>query len=681
MEKQLLLGNEAIARGAWEAGALVVSSYPGTPSTEITEAVARYKNEIHAEWATNEKVAMEVAYGAAVAGARAMTCMKHVGLNVAADPFFTAAYTGIRAGLVVVVADDPSMFSSQNEQDSRYYGRSAHIPILEPADAQECLDFVKIAFSLSEAYDTPVMVRLTTRVSHARSLVTLSERVEKELLPFISDSAKYVMTPANARRRHPVVEKREKQMAADASRMSVNRAEMRDAALGVICSGVCYQYVREAAPEASVLKLGMVYPLPGALIQEFAKKVRKLVVIEELEPFLEDAIKAMGVAVSGKKKTGLQGELGIAKVRKALFDGHLMESSATGERSTDKPSEVPAGSSQPVKATAARETRTSEPVETPAGLSRQVETPNASVPVIPRPPALCPGCPHRAVFQALKKLKLTVFGDIGCYTLGGSPPLSSIDTTLCMGASVGMAFGAEKTRGKAFSRKAVAVIGDSTFLHSGITPLIDAVYNHGTITVLILDNRTTGMTGHQENPSTGNDIYGDPAPMIDLAALCLGCGAGSVCTVDPLKAKELEDVIREELEKETVSVIIAKSPCVLLSKDRKEPYHVKDCRACGVCLRIGCPAISSVDDSDASDSVEKNASIGGGVAGGAIDSGGFVTASVHSGGGASSEGGNGASASTGGNKTPVQIDASICAGCGLCVGICPFGSIQGGPRG
>ena len=651
MEKELLLGNEAIARGAWEAGVSVVSSYPGTPSTEITEAIAQYKNEIRAEWATNEKVAMEVAYGAAAAGARAMTCMKHVGLNVAADPFFTAAYTGIQAGLAVVVADDPSMFSSQNEQDSRYYGRSAHIPILEPADAQECLHFIKLAFSLSEEYDTPVMVRLTTRVSHARSLVTLSERMEKELLPYISDPAKYVMTPANARKRHPIVEKREKRMADDASQMEINRVEMRDGRLGVICSGICYQYVREAAPEASILKLGLTYPLPEALIQDFAKKVQKLVVIEELEPFLEDAIKAMGIAVSGKEKTGLQGELGISKVRKALFDQAEKTPGDFGQ-----PAKTPEGFSQPM--------------ELPANFSPPADLPNAIAPAVPRPPALCPGCPHRAVFHALKKLKLTVFGDIGCYTLGGSPPLSAIDTTLCMGASVGMAFGAEKARGKQFSRRALAVIGDSTFLHSGITPLIDAVYNHGTITVLILDNRTTGMTGHQENPATGKDLYGDPAPMTDLHALCLGCGAGSVRTVDPMRKTELENALREELEKETVSVIIAKSPCVLLSKDRLEPYQVENCRACGMCLRIGCPAISNAEG-------RKDVS---------IDNGGIVDASAHGGNdiskaiNASIGGDKNASiaidASTGDDKSPATIDPSACAGCGLCAGICPFGCIQ-----
>lgn len=582
MEKQLLLGNEAIARGAWEAGVRVVSSYPGTPSTEITEAAAKYQ-DINAEWATNEKVAMEVAYGAAVCGVRAMTCMKHVGLNVAADPFFTASYTGIRAGLVIVVADDPSMFSSQNEQDSRYYGRSAHVPILEPSDAQECKDFTMLAFELSEAYDTPVMLRVTTRIAHARTLVTLGNRAERPVLDFPKDPQKYVMVPGNARRRHPVVEKREKQLALDASTMDCNRMEMRNDALGVVCSGVCYPYVREAAPDASVLKLGIVYPLPEALLKSFAGKVQRLVVIEELEPFLEDAMKAMGIAVCGKEKTGLQGELGVRKVRSALLDAE------------------------------------------PALLEAE--------PVVARPPALCPGCPHRAVFDAIKRQKLTVFGDIGCYTLGATPPLSAIDTTLCMGASIGMAFGAEKARGRAYSRSAVAVIGDSTFLHSGITPLIDAVYNGGGITVLILDNRITGMTGHQQNPASGKNLYGEPAPELDLAALCRACGVQHVKVVDPFARHALDATLAEEVAREEVSVVIVKSPCALLIKERPVPVTVEDCRDCGVCMRIGCPVIGRAEPG-AHDTPEKG----------------------------------------------IVIDAPLCTGCALCVDVCPFHCIKGGAR-
>ncbi len=518
MEKTLFLGNEAVARGAWEAGVKVCSSYPGTPSTEITETVSKYP-EINSEWATNEKVAMETAYGAAVGGARAMTCMKHVGLNVAADPFFTAAYTGINAGLVVVVADDPFMFSSQNEQDTRLYARSAHVPVLEPSDAQECKDFMKLAFELSEEYDTPVLLRLTTRIAHARSLVTLQAREERPVRPYEKDMRKYVMMPGPARGRHLVVEEREKKLAENCNKMEINRAEYRDSSIGVVCAGVCYQYVREAAPEVSTFKVGMSYPLPIAAIAEFAAKVDRLIVIEELEPFMENQLKAHGVACSGKDKTGLQGELSVRKIREIL----------TGEKA-DAP----------------------------------------QLPVMPgRPPALCPGCPHRVTFQQLKKRNLTVFGDIGCYTLGALPPLSSVDTALCMGASVGMAFGMEKARGKEFSRSAVAVIGDSTFLHSGVTPLINACYNGGTITVLILDNRITGMTGHQENPASGFDIHGNPAPALDLEALCRACGAASVRTVDPFDVKAFDAALEEELAREAVSVLIVKRPCVLLKGERK----------------------------------------------------------------------------------------------------------------
>ena len=518
MEKALYLGNEAVARGAWEAGVKVCSSYPGTPSTEITETVSKYP-EINSEWATNEKVAMEVAYGAAVGGARAMTCMKHVGLNVAADPLFTAAYTGVNAGLVAVVADDPFMFSSQNEQDSRLYARSAHVPLLEPADAQECRDFMKLAFELSEGYDTPVLLRLTTRIAHARSPVTLGERAERAILPYKKDMRKYVMMPAMARGRHLAVEEREKKLGVNCNKMEINRAEYRDLRIGVVCAGACYQYVREAAPEVSVFKVGMSYPLPVAAIAEFAEKVEKLIVIEELEPFMENQLRAHGVACSGKDKTGLQGELSVLKIREIL----------TGEKA-DLP----------------------------------------QLPAMPgRPPALCPGCPHRVTFQQLKKRGLTVFGDIGCYTLGALPPLSSVDTSLCMGASIGMAFGMEKARGKEFSRHAVAVIGDSTFMHSGITPLIDACYNGGTITVLVLDNRITGMTGHQENPASGFNIHGEPAPALDLEALCRACGAASVRTVDPFDVKAFDAALEEELAREAVSVLIVKRPCVVLKGGRK----------------------------------------------------------------------------------------------------------------
>ncbi len=569
--KKLMLGNEAIARGAYEAGVRVVSSYPGTPSTEITEYAAQY-GEMNCEWAPNEKVAAEVAYGAAMAGARSMTCMKHVGVNVAADPLFTAAYTGIRGGMAVVCADDPAMHSSQNEQDSRYYARAAHIPMLEPSDSQECKDFVRLAFSLSEQYDTPVFVRLTTRIAHARSAVSLEDRAEVEVKPYQRDFMKYVMMPGMARKRHVVVEQRMNQMAEDANTLPVNRMEMGDTSLGVICSGACYAYVKEALPDASVLKLGLVHPLPRKLIGDFAQKVGRLVVIEELEPVIEQQVASWGIAVEGKNLTGLQGELSVSRIS-SMF-----------------------GKDAPL-----------EPADTlPA-----------------RPPVLCPGCPHRGAFYAMKKLKLNVMGDIGCYTMAALPPLSMLDACLCMGASIGMAFGAEKAQGKAFSRRTVAVLGDSTFIHSGITPLIDAVYNGGTITVVILDNSITGMTGHQQNPATGKNIVGEPAPQLNLEVLCKACGVQSVRVVDPFDQKEMQKVLKEETAREAVSVIIARRPCVLLLKEKTVPVRVEDCRNCGVCLGLGCPAIERGD-------------------------------------------------------TGIRINGALCVDCGLCVDVCPFKAIHAG---
>ena len=568
--KKLMIGNEAIARGAYEAGVRVVSSYPGTPSTEITEFCAKYP-EMNCQWAPNEKVAVEVSFGAAMTGARALSCMKHVGVNVASDPLYTAAYTGVNAGLVIAAADDPYMHSSQNEQDSRMIARSSHIPMLEPADSQECLDFTKLAYQLSEEYDTPVFLRLTTRLAHSRSPVEAGEREDLPLRPYEKNAMKYVMMPGMARKRHLAVEEREKKMAKDANTMPINRMEMRDTKLGVVCAGVVYQYVREALPDASVLKLGLSYPVPEDLIREFAGKVDKLIVVEELEPVLEREIKLLGIPVSGKDKTGVQGELSAARVKQLFGDGE----------------EAPKEAALPA-----------------------------------RPPVLCPGCPHRATFFAMKRLGLTVFGDIGCYTLCALPPVNMMDSTLCMGASVGMASGAEKARGREFSKKTVAVLGDSTFIHSGITPLIDAVYGGMNTTTVILDNRITGMTGHQQNPASGKNILGDPAPQLNLEKLCESIGA-VVRVCDPQNLKEFTQILKEETNADHVSVVIARRPCALLDKRKKEPCHIADCRNCGSCMKLGCPALQRKKDS-------------------------------------------------------VTIDHTLCVGCGLCKQVCPFGAIQGG---
>ncbi len=569
--KKLMLGNEAFARGAYEAGVTVATAYPGTPSTEITENIAKYE-EIYSEWSPNEKVALEVAIGAAIAGARSICCMKHVGLNVAADPLFTASYTGINGGLVVIVADDPGMHSSQNEQDSRYYARSAHVPMLEPADSMEAKEFVKLAFELSEKFDTPVFVRSNTRLSHSQGIVEISDRQDIPLKPYIKDAGKYVMMPGMAKKRHVIVEKRMNDIKMYSDTMDINHAEYNDIDIGVITSGVTYQYVKEALPKASVLKLGMVYPLPEKFIKEFASKVKRLYVAEELEPFLEEQIKAMGIGVIGKDVFTVQGEYGVNLIAERLGGAKK------------------------------------KPVE-------QGELPQ-------RPPVMCPGCPHRGVYYVLKKLKITATGDIGCYTLGALPPLQGIDTCICMGASIGAAMGMEKARGKDFARKLVAVIGDSTFIHSGITGLIDMVYNGATSTVLILDNSTTGMTGHQDHPATGKNINGDPAYAIDIPALVKSVGVDHVRTVDPYDLKALEAVIKEETEREELSVVIVKRPCVML--DRKHPlaYSISDkCKTCGACLKLGCPAIEKAADG-------------------------------------------------------MRIDDTICTACGLCVNVCAFGAIE-----
>ena len=572
--KKLMLGNEAIARGAYEAGVRVVSAYPGTPSTEVSECIAKY-DEVYAEWAPNEKVAFEVAAGASYAGARSMVCMKHVGVNVAADPMFTAAYTGVNGGLVILAADDPGMHSSQNEQDTRFYARSAHIPMLEPADSAEAKEFTKLAFELSEKYDTPVFVRTTTRLAHSQSFVEEEERADVPLRPYVKDVSKYTMMPSSAIGRHVAVEAREDRLAADVNGFDVNREEMRGTDLGIVCSGVVYQYVREAVPEASVLKMGMVYPLAIEKARAFAKKVKRLVVVEELEPFIENQLKAHGVPCEGKDLFSKQGELSVAIIREKL-----------------------------------------------TGVKTEVE--KLDLPV--RPPVMCAGCPHRGVFYILSKLKLTVNADIGCYTLGAQPPLAAVDTVLCMGASVGMAHGFEKARGREQSQKTVAVIGDSTFIHSGITGVINAVYNKSNITLIILDNSTTGMTGHQQHPATGFTLKQEPAKILDIVALCKTVGCDSVRVVDSYDLAEVEKAVKEEVERDGVSVIVAKRPCALLDRHYPPACTVEDCRKCGMCFRLGCPAIEKQADGSA------------------------------------------------------KINASLCVGCGLCAKVCRFGAIKEGRK-
>ncbi|WP_066648301.1 indolepyruvate ferredoxin oxidoreductase subunit alpha [Christensenella timonensis] len=571
--KKIMLGNEAYAQGAYEGGVNVVSSYPGTPSTEVTENIVKY-DEVYAEWAPNEKVALEVAAGACYGGARALCCMKHVGLNVAADPLFTASYTGVNGGLVILVADDPGMHSSQNEQDSRFYARSSHVPMLEPSDSMEAKEFMKYAFSLSEKFDTPVLLRSNTRISHSRGIVEIGGREEAPLKDYQKDIRKYVMMPGMAKARHIVVEQRMKDLEAFADTCELNRAEYLSDEVGVVTSGTCYNYVKEALPNASVLKLGMVYPLPKKLIAEFASKVKKLYVIEELEPFFENQIRVMGIPVSGKELFTVQGEYSVNMIKEKLC-GEVC---------------------RPARAEA--------------------------LPM--RPPVLCPGCPHRAVYYMFNKLKLTAMGDIGCYTLGAGAPLNAIDTTLCMGASIGMAHGMEKARGKDFARKLVSVIGDSTFMHSGITGLVNMLYNGATSTVLILDNSTTGMTGHQDHPATGKNAKGEPAPAVSIEKLVETIGVKHVRILDPFDLPELEKALKEETQRDELSVIITRRPCVLIDRASvKGALCVcDDCRNCGACMKLGCPAIVK-------------------------------------------------------GESKVQIDPSLCIGCGLCADICPFHAIGG----
>jgi indolepyruvate ferredoxin oxidoreductase alpha subunit len=546
-ETVLLSGNEAIARGAYEAGIRVAAGYPGTPSTEILENMARYDG-VYAEWSPNEKVAFEVALGAAFGGARSLATMKHVGVNVAADPLLTASYTGVNAGLVLVSADDPGMHSSQNEQDNRHYARFAKIPMLEPSDSQEAKDFTIRAFDLSEEYDTPVLLRTTTRVNHGKSVVRLAEPRKPVVGRFEHNPQKYVMIPAHAMKRHAVVEERMLRLRELSDSIEINRIEWGDTSIGVITSGISYQYVKEVVPEASVLKLGMTYPIPERMILEFASKVGTLYVVEELDPFLEEQIKALGLEVKGKENFSLVGELNPSLVASGLEVG----SSELGVRSSDVPA---------------------------------------------RPPVLCPGCPHRGFFHVAKKLKAIVTGDIGCYTLGVLPPLETLDTCVCMGASIGNALGVKRAQPPDDERPVLAVIGDSTFVHSGITGLIDAVYNGTAATICILDNSTTAMTGGQDHPASGKTLSGKDAPKLDLVGLARAIGVEDVLVVDPCDLDAMEKALRYAVGTGKPSVVITNRACRLMDRAaRPEPPSVdlEKCTACGLCLRIGCPAIESV---------------------------------------------------------------------------------------
>ena len=576
--KKIMLGNDAVARGAYEAGVNLVSSYPGTPSTEITEAMAKYpKEEIFVEWAPNEKVAAEVVIGAAIAGGRAMSCCKHVGLNVMADPVFTDSYIGVNGGAVFCVADDPGMHSSQNEQDSRHYAKASKIPMLEPSDSAECKEYTKLAFDLSEEYDTPFFIRLSTRVSHSQSLVEINDRENHPIKEYTKDIAKNVMMPGNAIKRHVVVEERTLKLEEFAESFKFNTVEYNNSKIGIITAGISYQYAKEALGDSvNYCKLAMVWPLPTKLLQDFAAKNDKTYVIEELDPFIEEHCKSIGIDVIGKDSFTLLGEYTPSMIKKAVLDEE---------------------SNEYIK------------------LDKQIPA---------RPPVMCAGCPHRGTFYVLKKLGLTVSGDIGCYTLGAVAPLASVDTTICMGASVSAAHGMAKIRGEEFAHKLVSVIGDSTFMHSGITGLSDIVYNKGINTVIILDNSITGMTGHQDNPTTGYTIRGEETRQVDLIKLCNGIGIDRVVVADPFDIKNFEKVVKEETAANEPSVIIAQRPCALLKRVKYEGHCIitDACRKCKQCMKLGCPAIS----------IEKETGI-------------------------------------------VRIDNTQCNGCGLCIGVCPFNAI------
>lgn len=573
--KTLMLGNEAVARGLYEAGCSFVSSYPGTPSTEITECAAKYE-ELYAEWAPNEKVALEAAFGASLAGKRSFCAMKHVGLNVAADPLFTISYTGVNAGLLIGVADDAGMHSSQNEQDSRHYAKASKIPMFEPSDSAEALAFAKLAYELSEEYDTAVLIKMCTRVSHSQSVVETGERVLPEQKKYEKNPAKYIMMPANAKNRHPEVEARTKALTAWAETADINRIEEgSDRSCGIITSSTSYQYVKEAfADTYPVLKLGMIWPMPEQKIKDFAASVDRLVVVEELDGFIETHCRNLGLSVSGKELFSNIGELSQNIVKEKL-GGDVQTGLLLDEN-------IPA-----------------------------------------RPPVMCAGCPHRSIFYVLKKMNLTVLGDIGCYTLGAVPPLGAIDTTVCMGASVSGLHGFVKAGDEEIAGKSVAVIGDSTFIHSGVTGLINIAYNESNSTVIILDNSITGMTGHQQNPTTGYNLKGDPCTKIDLESLCHAVGIRRVSVVDPYDMEKCQEVLKEELAAKEPSVIISRRPCALL-KYVKHPGPIcsdaEKCKGCKACMKIGCPAISMVDGK-------------------------------------------------------AKIDATLCVGCGVCEQLCKFDAL------
>ncbi|HIZ81870.1 MAG TPA: indolepyruvate ferredoxin oxidoreductase subunit alpha [Candidatus Mediterraneibacter pullistercoris] len=573
-EKVIMLGNEAIARGAYEAGVKVSSAYPGTPSTEISEYLVQYKDHVYEEWAPNEKVAAEVAVGASVSGVRAMACMKHVGLNVAADPLYSVSYMGVNGGLVLVVADDPGLYSSQNEQDTRMVARAAQIPVIEPSDSAEAKDYFKLAFELSEQFDRPFIFRTTTRLAHSQGIVELQDREEPEDKPYEKNIQKNVMMPGNAKIRHVEIEKRNLELAEAANTLPVNRVEMNGTKIGVITSGIPYQYVKEAMPDASVLKLGIVNPLPRKLIEDFASKVETLYIVEELDPVIEEQVKSWGIEATGKEIFTVQGEYSANMLRKAILKQEL-----------------------DIK----------EPAAAPG-----------------RPPILCPGCPHRSVFYVLNKLKMHAAGDIGCYTLGAVAPLSVIDTTMCMGSSISMLHGMEKAKGRDYIKNWVAVIGDSTFMHTGVNSLMNMVYNKATGTVIILDNSTTGMTGHQDHAATGKTLQGDPAYAVSIPGICKAMGIRNVYEINAFDLPLLEKTIKEEAARDEVSVIITKTPCVLLDKRKKPLYiaHEDKCRKCGMCMKPGCPAMT------------KNA------------------------------------------DGTIYIDDTMCTGCGLCKDLCKFDAIE-----